>query len=45
MPLKSAAANHPSKVHPVLVGGVGAAARVVAVVVVPFDTAEPPFEL
>ena len=45
VPVSSAAANQPAKVQPVLVGLVGAVLRVVAVVVVPEVTADPPLEL
>ena len=45
MPDRSAAAYQPAKVQPVLVGLVGAGLRVVAVVVDPAVTTDPPFEL
>ena len=45
VPVSSAAANQPAKVQPFLVGLVGAVLRVVAVVVVPEVTADPPLEL
>lgn len=45
MPVRSAAAYQPTKVQPVLVGLVGAVLSVVAVVVDPAVTSDPPFAL